>query len=320
MMQYTEKTHPEHFDAAQRKLCRRYFEYLERKNTSPATIQDLRYNFLWFRKYLGQTKQFLTKETILNYYTYLKNEYRTKQGKKLLDETIHKRIYVLKGYCHYLYKTDRTICDIADTIELPRIRRRILKDIPSEKEIELILEKPKKDIWGLRDRAILELLYGTGLRNKEVCNLKLYDIDLQGKQVYVRNTKNKQDRIVPISREAKKMLEEYLAKRQKNFSSRRKPGSWWKKEKEKDMVFYSAYWIPMKQRVVAKIVRKYRLKTRTVPHSLRHACAIGMMRNKAPIRSIQELLGHKKLSSTQIYTQVTINDLHDAHEKYHPRG
>lgn len=165
---------------------------------------------------------------------------------------------------------------------------------------------------GPRDAAILELLYGTGLRNSEVCSLSVFDYDAAQETVFVRNGKGGKDRIVPVGKKAREALERYAAAR-----GGHEPPS---------PLFVTAKGTPLTpdtvRQLLTRVLRRaglYKKSQHVTPHSLRHACATHLLRGHADIRHIQVLLGHSSLRTTEIYTRVDTTDLARVLKRCHPR-
>ena len=165
---------------------------------------------------------------------------------------------------------------------------------------------------GVRDRAVLELLYGSGLRRAEVAGLDLYDVDVRVRTARVRG-KGGKERVVPVTHGAAAVVARYL--------DEVRPTAW--TAEARDALFVTASG-RMSAATVNVIVRRAAVRAgvtvRVYPHALRHACATEMIRGGADVRAVQELLGHEKAETTQIYTHVAPVDLIDAHRRFHPRG
>ena len=184
----------------------------------------------------------------------------------------------------------------------------------SKKEILKILNQPDPDnVLGLRDKAILELLYSTGIRNQELRNLCIYDIDIANNYLRVTRGKGKKDRVIPLGEIAATYVEEYLNHSRPKLLNK----------KETNILFLTKHGRAMKNNGLIETIKKYAVKAKLekhiTPHSFRHTCATHLLKNNASLRHIQELLGHASIESTQIYTRVDISDLKRAHKRYHPR-
>jgi integrase/recombinase XerD len=282
-------------------LVEAYLESLAVKGRSPLTLKSVRWCLGLWQRYAREG--LFTRAHIEDYARFV-YAYRTRAGKALAGSSIRKRLSTLREYLHFLYETGRTVSDYSLLIELPRRREKSLpRHIPSEQAIALMGERAC-----LRDRAMIELLYGSGLRSGEARSLRFADVDLAQRRVYLRNPKNKQDRIVPLTARAVAAIRDYLQKERPLSKS------------SEDVLFVTNQGNPCAAHVITSFISHLRRKdTKITAHGLRHACAVGMLKNGADIRSIQELLGHRSLSSTQIYTRLTIEDLKKAHARYHPR-
>jgi site-specific recombinase XerD len=204
----------------------------------------------------------------------------------------------------------------ASGLELPRKVKRLPAGIPTPAEVRRMLECiPTNRPRDLRDRAILEMLYGTGLRRAELLNLALYDLNLEAGTLHVRLGKGGQDRIIPVVDSLKGMLKRYLEEARPKlakagethlFVSSRAGG---RKLDPSDIA-----------RIVTKAARKAGIAKPITPHALRHGCATHLLKGGADIRQIQKLLGHRRLSSTEVYTHVEVSDLAQVLSRCHPRG
>jgi site-specific recombinase XerD len=241
------------------------------------------------------------------------------QAKK--DETISRKtqnyyLIAIRAFLKYLARQEVKSLP-SERIELAKTPERSL-DLITEAELKRLLEAPKgNDINDLRDRAILELLFSTGLRVSELCSLTR-DIDLSTDELSVRG-KGSKVRVVFISDHAKRVLKEYLAKRKdmddalfvqtsKNSKSQEKRGKS----------------LGLTKRSIERIVKQCTLKAgiskRVTPHTMRHMFATDLLSNGADLRSVQALLGHANIGTTQIYTHVTDKHLRDIHKKFHSKG
>jgi len=203
--------------------------------------------------------------------------------------------------------------DVTEVIESPRLWR-ILPQVLSISEVELLLRQPDiSTVQGLRDRAVLELLYASGLRASELVGLRMEDVNLQSGFVQARG-KGGKERIVPMGRKAAKAIGEYLEKSRPLLL----------KKKSSPHLFISRLgklftrgwlWCLMK-----KYITEAGIKKNVSPHTLRHSFATHILSQGADLRVIQELLGHSNIGTTQIYTHVDRDRLKEVHRKFHPRG
>jgi integrase/recombinase XerD len=190
----------------------------------------------------------------------------------------------------------------------------ILPDVMSRDEVEqLISSIPTDELQDIRDKVILELMYSCGLRASEVITLRVSDIDLEDELVRIYG-KGSKERIVPINQTARRMLADYLRLCRPKFL----------KAKPYDEVFLTFQGKPMSRVSLWKIIKKRAagagLKKEIHPHTLRHSFATHLLEGGADLRSVQEMLGHANISTTQIYTHMDMTHLKSAHKTYHPRG
>ena len=243
-------------------------------------------------------------------------EHRKHPGKTLAFSTQIGRLVAVRSFFRFLLKEGFILYDPSSELELPPDRRKktLPRDIMTKKEVLKVLEEPNlQDILGIRDRAILEVLYATGIRSTELCNLLLYDIDFEGETLRVTQGKNAKDRVVPLGKMAGEFIQLYLSEARPHLTS----------DPEEKHLFLSAHQKPLCDRIIYDIVKRYvssaKLKKKITTHSFRHTCATHLLQGKAPIRHIQEMLGHRSLSTTQIYTRVELTDLKKVFKRCHPR-
>jgi integrase/recombinase XerD len=171
----------------------------------------------------------------------------------------------------------------------------------------------RSSVQGKRDRAILEVLYGTGLRRGECLRLDVTDVDLGQELLLVRSGKGKKDRIVPLTRQAVTALDLYLREGRPQLVN----------DSFELALFLSKYGLRMSPTCLSTLITKHaqaaRIEGPVFPHALRHAYATHLLKGKASIRHVQELLGHRSLQSTALYTRVNIEDLHEVVSRCHPR-
>ena len=304
-------------------LVDEFLEYLEvERNLSPLTIRDYRHYLMHF--VLWSTKnapilrpQDITVELVRKYRVYLAH-YNSPNG-NLPIKKVTQNYYViaLRSYLRYLIRKDYKVLT-PDKIELPRTESRSLKFLDRD-QLERLLAQPdiSKD-QGLRDKAIMELLFSTGLRVSELCKLNRDQINLERGEFGIIG-KGGRARVVFLSDRAKLWLSRYFKKRHDPFNpmfirmrGSQKPDLEAGPNGEKMRLTSRSV-----QRIVEKYVRKARLPIKATPHALRHSFATDLLSNGADLRSVQELLGHKNVATTQIYTHVTNQQLREVHKAFH---
>jgi integrase/recombinase XerD len=220
----------------------------------------------------------------------------------------------LRAFCRYLVREDWLLADPSARIPNPKKPRALPRAILESAEVQKILAQPDlRTARGYRDRTILEVLYSTALRREEVANLSVADVDTGAGYVRVREGKGGRDRVVPLGQSVGELIDAYLAGVRPE----------WPNAEHAAALFLNRWGNRMDPNAVWAVVRRYvraaGIKKPVSTHTFRHTCATHMLRNGAPIRHLQEMLGHKSLETTQVYTRITINDLKAVHAKFHPR-
>ncbi len=226
--------------------------------------------------------------------------------------SIARKLSALKSFFKHMKRKGYIRTNPALNIRSPRAEKR-LPSILNQNEARLLMEAPKgSDILALRNRAMLELLYGAGLRASELCSLNVADCDMYAEVMKVKG-KGRKERLLPIGRKAGVALEAYLKRRGELL---RGVGS--------DALFLNKLGTRLTTRSLQRIVRKFILtvsaRSGTNPHVLRHTFATHMLEGGADLKAIQDLLGHASLSTTQIYSHVSIDRLKEVYKRAHPRA
>ncbi len=294
-----------------------YLAYLAAKNFSPMTLEARRIHLNRFYKWLSDQSikdmRCVTTSRLQEYQYYLFSDYRTVRGEKISVGTVLARLTALRGYFGYLAEQKYILLDPAKNLLFPKKEYRLPKNLLNQEEVKSLLNSPGDRIMDLRDKAILETLYSTGIRSAELCKLNVYDVNLNDQTVRIIDAKGKKDRILPIGNMAKEALERYL------LYSRAKIV----RDMSDQTLFLTQYGTKMVRQSLIHVIKTYAQKMRlnkpVTTHSLRHAFATHLLQNGADIITVQRLLGHTKLETTQIYTKVTMEDLRSAIKKHHPR-
>jgi len=228
--------------------------------------------------------------------------------------TIARKLATLRSFYKFLVKTNRCSTNPLIAVRTPKQEKKLPRFLEYE-EVKRLLETPPLDTWlGARDRAILETLYSTGIRVSELVALNMDDIDFLGEVIHIRG-KGKKERIAPISSSALQAIQHYMEFRNKRAQSNSNFNS--------KVLFVNKHGQRLSTRSVRRKMDKYLkmagLDPAISPHTLRHSFATHMLNNGADLRSVQELLGHQSLSTTQVYTHLTTKKLKEVYENAHPR-
>ena len=272
------------------------------KNTMSAYSSDLRL----FAKYINKSLTKADKDNILEYF-----EYREKDN--ISSATKARILTCLRVFYNYLitnsYITTNPSLNIKHTKKIKK-----LPDYLNEDDVLSLLNAPdEKTVFGMRDKAMLELLYACGLRVSELVNLKQRQVNLNDECIIVYGKGNK-ERLLPIGEVATEKLDKYIADSRPVLSTKNK----------NDSYFISNRGSSMSRQNFWYIIRNYAIKVdirkKLSPHTLRHAFATHLVQNGADIRSVQLMLGHSDISTTQIYTHIHNVRLKNQHQKHHPMG
>jgi site-specific recombinase XerD len=297
-----------------KELKSQFLEHLEiEKNRSPKTIENYNHYLTRFLGFAQISSPGQISEDLIRKFRLYLNRLIDGNGRTLKKVTQNYHIIALRAFLKYLAKRDiRSVP--AEKIELGKQEERQVTFLESN-ELERFLHAPKGDsLCDLRDRAILETLFSTGLRVSELCSLDREDMDLKRGEFSVRG-KGSKLRVVFLSDNAKLVLATYLDKRpdaDESLFIRIPKNEHFEKFEKLRLTSRSIQRIIKKHAIAAGIVGK-----KVSPHSLRHSFATDLLRNGADIRSVQALLGHSSVTTTQIYTHVTDKQLKEVHQKFH---
>ena len=274
-------------------------------NTCSSYLRDLRQFGEWLQKTGDVSLERASESDIGAYYRYLRSA-----GKS--QATVSRCSATLRCYYAHLIEKRKLRDNPARRVELDRQKRK-LPQILSSSEVELFLEQPDlREAKGIRDKAMLELLYATGIRVSELIGLDLADVNLT--VGFIRCTNGKKERVIPMYKVAVKALREYLEEVRPAMVE----------DVDEPALFVNVVGSRMSRQGFWKIVKYYQKKAgidkEITPHTLRHSFAAHLLENGADLKDIQEMLGHADLSTTQIYTKVVQNHLAEVYQKAHPRA
>ncbi|MGI6328318.1 MAG: site-specific tyrosine recombinase XerD [Dethiobacteria bacterium] len=270
-----------------------------------------------YQRDLKKYIQFLNRQEVRDFNETSKKiilEYLAEQKQKgLAVSTLTRNLASIRSFYQYLLQEQIIQENPAGELESPRAEKR-LPTVLSFKDIELLLEQPQpKGNIGMRDKAMLELLYATGIRVSELVSLNLDNVNL--KMGFLKcDGKGNKERIVPLGSVAIKSLQEYLQNGRLKLL----------KQRDEKALFINQHGKRLTRQGFWKILKKYALRTginaEITPHTLRHSFATHLLENGADLRSVQEMLGHADISTTQIYTQITRKKIKEIYNQTHPRA
>ncbi|MGM0597177.1 MAG: tyrosine recombinase XerC [Myxococcota bacterium] len=279
----------EHTRRAYQREVKNYINFVETEKGSPPLLED--FNLQYLRKYL------------------------IKLNKTLSKHSSSRAISSLRSFGKYLADLDLLPSDDWNQIVLPKTTRGLPHPISVDRIFKLLEAVDLSTKYGVRDRAVLELIYGSGLRRSEAMNLNLEDLQEEDEvlMLMVRKGKGNKDRLVPTGQQSRKALNKYLERRNE-FGRRQDPLP----------LFLNCRGNRLSGRSIAKIVEKFRIKTglgkNVTPHTLRHSYATHLLEGGADLKAIQQLLGHENISTTQNYTKVSMAQIMKVYDKAHPKS
>lgn len=280
----------------------KFLRYLEiEKNASEHTTLNYRLDLEEFRAFLKDI------EVEKVDYLFVRKYLAHLREKNLMVRTVSRKLSSLRSFFRFLVKDGYLKINPTDAIVSPKQEKTLPKFLTEEQTVQLIEAPDVSTLKGLRDHAIFETLYSTGMRISELLRMKENDIDFISGTLKVFG-KGKKERLLPIGDRAMRAIRNYLEKR--NVST--------------NVIFLNKNKKPLGARGVRKVmddyIRKISLKIHISPHTLRHSFATHLLNRGADLRCVQELLGHANLSTTQIYTHLTTDKLKSVYEKAHPRA
>ena len=286
-----------------------FFGFLENdKKVSNNTLQSYRRDLKQFEKYISENGKDYSKVTDEEIKTYIK--YMQEIGKK--PSTISRGLASIRSFYQYEVKNKKVENDPTEGIQSPKIEKRVPSVLTSN-EVALLLEQPKDvDLKGIRDKAMLEFAYATGMRVTEIISLNIDDINLE--QGYARCTNGKKSRTIPLGNMSLKALKEYILNARNIMI----------KDENEKALFVNVNGQRLTRQGFWKIIKYYKeqahIEKDITPHVLRHSFATHLLQNGADLKSIQTMLGHSDILSTQIYMQFQDETIKNIYKKAHPRA
>ncbi len=295
---------------------RRFLTWQSERQYSPATVRHgeecLRVFITWCdERGLGRPQD-ITKPILERYQRHL-FLYRKDNGQPLTPRTQYSWLTPVRGFFKWLAKQNHILYNPASDLDMPRVGHRLPKHILTIAEVETVLAQPDLgEPVGIRDRAILETFYSTGMRRLELVGLGVFDVDADRETVMIRQGKGQRDRMIPIGARALEWIAKYRDDVRPELVAGSDPGT----------LFLTHYGETFTPGRMSDLVRHYidaaKLGKQGSCHLFRHTMATLMLENGADIRYIQAMLGHASLNTTQLYTQVSIRQLKDIHTATHP--
>ena len=305
-----------HTDSEVRQFAAQYFEWLEYTHKSPVTIsvrrRYLNYFFNWAdERGLDRVDDF--ERPIIESYQRYMYHYRKTNGQPLGLSSQINRLSVVRSFFKWMAQRRFIMHNPAADIEMPKKGIQLPQSVFTLKEVESIMIQPDiKTLDGIKNRAILEIFYSTGIRRSELAGLKLYDYDPERGVLMIRQGKGRKDRVVPIGQRAELWLQKYLDDCRDALLV----------EPSEQTIFLSTKGTSIPLDCITENMRKYirmaGIDKKGACHIFRHTAATLMLENGADIRYIQQMLGHSDISTTEIYTRVSIKQLKNVHNLTHP--
>ena len=291
---------------------KRFKKFLQvEKGLSQNSIYSYTYDLKKFSEFLSLKSKNILDATQEDIQQFLKHE---KNDKKNSTRTLARSLAAIRQFYNFISDNiDTNIKDPTEKIETPHVEKS-LPDFLTVNELDKLFHSiSEEDNYELRDKTIFELLYSSGLRISEAIDLHNRDVDFENMFVTVTGKGNKQ-RIVPIGEEAARLLKKYKRESRPTIIGSR----------ESEFLFVSKKGSQLNRKSVWRLLKSYvtrtEIKKNITPHTLRHSFATHLIENGADIRSVQELLGHMDISTTQVYTHMAKKQLQNIHKIYHPKG
>jgi len=298
-------------------LVAAFLDWMRVKNYSERTVGNREVYLRYFIEWCGERGVVqpaeVTKAILERYQRWLYHYRNEKTGQPMSFRSQHVRLVPVRAFFKWCARNNHTLYNPASEIELPRMEKRLPKHVLSASEADAVLNVVNTGTaFGVRDRAMLETFYSTGMRRLELASLKLLDLDVERGTIMIRLGKGKKDRMIPIGDRALARIDKYVTEVRPSLAL----------EPDDGTLFLSNQGDTFSPGRLTQMVREYidaaDIGKRGSCHLFRHTMATLMLEGGADIRFIQQMLGHAELSTTQIYTQVSIRKLKEIHAATHP--
>ena len=281
------------------------------KNLAKNTVEAYERDIGRYLKFLEEEKQVTSIRHVKD--NEIREFIRTLSDLELAPSTLHRNFSAIRSYHNFLVESEITYENPAQLLDPPKINRK-LPDVLTAVEIESIIKAVNEDSSAcLRDKALLEMLYSTGLRVSELCGLEMVDVQNKSGVIRVKGKGNK-ERLVPIGGKAVSALNAYLRKLRLKLAD---------KNQDNGKIFLSLNGRPLTRAAVWQILKKWTAEAgitkKTSPHTFLHSFATHLLEGGADLRAIQEMLGHESITTTELYTHLDRQYLAEVHKAFHPR-
>ncbi|MEA2087747.1 MAG: tyrosine-type recombinase/integrase, partial [Candidatus Caldatribacteriota bacterium] len=294
-------------------LIDEFTEDMKLKKYAQMTIISYRANLMRFTYFLDENNITDARDVGLDDLNNYK-KYMLEGGKKYSPETVHLRLSAVKRFFEYLERSNHLLINPSENLLLPKLGSRLPKNILTQEEVKTLLAGPNTGFkTGIRDRAILEVLYSVGLRLNECVNLQVYDVDTDGGNLRINKGKGNKDRIIPLGKSACRWVKEYLTHVRPKFDKKDERSLWLGQKGDK----INPMWL---NKILNKYAQTSGIKKRVTVHTFRRTFATHMLECGANPFYIQKILGHANSSTLNKYIKLVPKDLKRSHKKHHPRG
>lgn len=296
--------------------AKRYMQWMQERGYSERTVYERECQLgdlvAWCNERGVNAPSELTRLVMELYQKHLAHR-RKADGSPLSLVTQSNILTTIRSFCAWLVRCNLVLYNPAGDLVMPKLPRRLPRDILTPAEVEQVLSTPDlKTLMGIRDRALLETLYSTGIRRSEAARLDIGDVNFDRGTLLVREGKNRKDRVIPIGDRALAWIRKYLDDIRPEIMV----------PPDEGVLFLTRYGRPIEpggiSACVTKVIRESGISKQGSAHILRHTMATAMLEGGADIRYIQQMLGHESIKTTQIYTRVSIRALKEVHDATHP--